>query len=496
MLTSAVAATVLTAAVHVGCVFQPVLPVTRADLAESYLEFERALRDSPPADDRWASLNRDFDRATVSFFSGQYGRAIEQIDRMTATLHPPRGAPGESAVAASLKVEFQPPIRVTGRPEPVTVTIGSLYPVDAGEARTAPMTLRLTPPSGAAIDAPLPLRVGPMTRIDETATLAADDARMPVGSYEVQLVGSDGTAYRIGRWSVVERSLEQVRSANESRLSSLTPASAAMTQALAICRARNELLSDEPSELDSAQFLIDPNRHAAELEAEIRALCEGRNPYERRVGDLWRVLPGGASPVPFRFFAPEVVAHEPQRRLPLIVAFHGAGGDEQMFMDGYGAGSIKALAARREFLLAAPLSTPFLRDPAVFDRLIDSLKLDYAIDEERIGVLGHSLGAGVAAMLALQRPDRIAAACCMAGGMVGEQAERIAPSLWIAGALDTVVPIARIERSAERAVRRGLALEFRRIEDFGHTLIVGRYLPDALTFLLDRRAAGSEATGR
>ncbi|MBI3735402.1 hypothetical protein HY256_02695 [Candidatus Sumerlaeota bacterium] len=201
-------------------------------------------------------------------------------------------------------------------------------------------------------------------------------------------------------------------------------------------------------------------------------------------GDYWRVLPASPRDVPCRVYAPPSAAKDDP--MPLLVALHGAGGDENMFMDGYGAGMIKKLADENNFIVASPVSNPIANGDN-FEKLAEALSCDYAIDSKRIYVLGHSMGAGVTAGLARKKYDKIRAACCLAGGSFSTEDKLIAPTLAIAAELDMVIPLARLQPGIEKAAAAGLPIEFRIIKNYGHTLVVGAQLPDAVKWLLEHK---------
>jgi predicted esterase len=182
------------------------------------------------------------------------------------------------------------------------------------------------------------------------------------------------------------------------------------------------------------------------------------------------------------------VVEQPDRKLPLIIAFHGAGGDEQMFLYGYGAGRIRVLAEQHGVLIATPETGGFLRSPEAFDRLLESLERDYAIDPDRIYVLGHSLGAAAAGLLARTRANRIAAAATIAGGIGTPTAGPLAPTLVIAAELDRITGGPdRVRQAVAAAREKGLPIEYRLHPNYGHTLIVGQVLPEVFDWLLARR---------
>lgn len=477
-----------------GCI-QAAEPATRADLAASYLRFESALRDNPPPAERIAEINRTFDKASIAFFSFRYSSAIQDIEGLTESISPARGVDAERRVARSLKLRFDPPVFRLESPAPVRLTLRSLYPATAGSDGPARLKLRLKPAAGEPIDVSLDLPQLRDGELDVEQELALDTAKIRKGAYGVSLLSSDGVEFDAGKWHAVPRSLDNVRDDFLRRLSDLKPTEPRILTAVETCRARASLLTDEPSELDSAQFLADPNALTAAIESEIDSLSKNIDPYARKPGDLWRAFSSGGTTVRLRFFAPSSIQKEPDRARALVIAFHGAGGDENMFMDAYGAGRLKVLAEQRDFLLATPFTNPFLQNAELFDRLIDEIADDYAVDPDRVYVIGHSLGGGAASILARQRNNRIAAACCIAGGTLNT-AGPLSPTLVYSGELDPINPSARFSKSVERAIAAGQPIDFRKIADHGHTLTVGHVMDEALTWLLERKRNAAKPAAR
>jgi len=232
-------------------------------------------------------------------------------------------------------------------------------------------------------------------------------------------------------------------------------------------------------------MLADPEALAIEVEAEMAAVEKGTDPFKNRSGDYWRVVKTGAKDLPVRVYRPaSAPAGAP---LPLVIAFHGAGGDENMFMDAYGGGLIKRLADTRGFLVVSPLTNAFAGAAGGerFDQLIEALGYTYPIDPKRIYLVGHSMGGMTVGALAATRADRIAAAACLNGfSGFGESAKSIPPTLVTAGELDPIVSPARVEPAFDKARAAGLPVEYRLLKNSGHTLAVTRFLPDAIAWLL------------
>src|SRR5262249_54198237 len=151
--------------------------ITRADLAASYLRLERAYFSRKPPAEQIAEVNRAFDQATLSFFSGNNADAIRRIDQLTQSLGKQPAKPGER-VAMSLKVVVTPPVwRVGGEPG-TTARIVSLYNPDFTEGITVPLKLRLVSGQGMpAYERDLEVKLAPEAKTDVSLPIDVASAR-------------------------------------------------------------------------------------------------------------------------------------------------------------------------------------------------------------------------------------------------------------------------------------------------------------------------------
>jgi predicted esterase len=172
---------------------------------------------------------------------------------------------------------------------------------------------------------------------------------------------------------------------------------------------------------------------------------------------------------------------------PLIVALHGAGGDERMFFTAYGAGRLREIADRVGAVVVTPNTMQLGLRAERFPALLDTIAARTPIDRARVYVLGHSMGAGVTARLASLHPTRLAAVACLAGPC-GAPAAGDPPRLVVAGALDPLAPPARLRPSPGTD---SMLVSYREAPDWGHTLLVGHVLDDTVRWLLSHRIAGS-----
>jgi predicted esterase len=355
--------------------------IARVELAAAYLRLDRAYAAATLDDAARDSVNRQFDRSTLSFFAGRFAASIAAIDSATT--------------------------RLTGRPI----------------APDAPPAARLV--NG---------RAPSITREALLARLAKLDTTGP------------------------------------------------LMQAIVSARARTQLLVDAPSRERSAEFMADPIALARDLVREVAVLERGRNPYVGQAGDAWHVFRGAKGAlIPMRIVAPAAAATS-SAPVPVVIALHGAGGDENMFVNAYGQGILARMALAANAILVTPLTTDFGQSPEHFDSLMTVLRSEYRINSGRIYVLGHSMGAGAAARLAQLRPTQITAVACLAGGSA-VKVEKAPPILFIGAALDPIIPASRVQDAA-KGTPTGL---YRLIEHEGHTLMVAAGVKQALPWLLEHR---------
>lgn len=456
--------------------------VTRADLGRSYLRLEQAYFADPPSDgERIAAINQAFDTATLAFFSGQYAKTIEEVDQLTASLLSEVPSPA-LAKALSLKPTVQPPVVNLAGAQPVEIDLQAIYPVQS--TFSEPLRLQLVDAEGhVALERPLEFA-------SDNAEAGADPVRfeplavgLKPGSYSIDVAVDDKQTVPIGRLNVVERSLDDVREKNERQLAEIESHHPELSNAIEVCRDRNGLLTDHPSTHDSSQFLANTHQLVQEVDAEIEMLASGGHPYRLRSGDYWRTTGSekAGKRVPLRVYAPQAATED--KAVPLVVALHGAGGDENMFFEGYGAGVIKELAEKHGVLVASVSTNILAAKPERFDHVLEELTNDYNIDPAAIYLVGHSMGAGATSRLAGQRSDVIAAACCLAGGG-RSSSDSLSPMLVIAAELDKIIPAESVRSGAQRAIEAGLPIEFRQADNYGHTLMVGAVLPEAIDWLL------------
>lgn len=474
-----------------GTAYQP----TRRDLAVAYVNFENAIREHQPSAERRPGLNREFDMLTGKFFGGDLHEALRSLDEMTCTLTGDGTADATERAIRSLRVSVEPQVwtmaALDARPR---VAIRSVYDLAPGAEIDLDLTVELH--NRSTIDAvakfPFHASFGPgrATTIDLPIGEAAFD--YPVGPYVIMVSAPGRPAIEMDWWVATRGPLSEARRVLEARLDRFADAGPLAREA-AIARSRLATVTDTPDPERSIQFLTDPFSTLLTVDKEIKSIEAGASPYQKRVGDLWRTLDLGEGRVlPLRIHAPKSVTRS--KPLPLVIALHGAGADENMFAFGYGAGQLCRLADRRGFVVASVGTIVFGSDASHLDRLLDDLSIDYPIDRGRVYVIGHSMGAIAAAGLASSRGDALAAVACIAGFRGIPARPLPAPMLVVAPELDPIFPPDRLEQAVTESAG-GDRIELRRRPNEGHTLVVGPVLDDIIDWMfqhrLDRAGAGA-----
>lgn len=455
--------------------------VARADVAMAYLELDRLYAQAKLSDDERARVNHQFDEATILYFRNQPSDAIRMIHELIDSLTSAGRAPlsPEARLARSLRVRLSPWVAQARRTTPLRVSINPMYavPIDG------PTKLHLVIRPEADGSKPVFDREVEIDAHGKTPAFIAPQPDAPVGAYRVELVAPDGTRSYAGRWFVAEQPTEVQRRSNIVRMNGLRQDSQQIILATAAVAARNNLLADQFNEVDGARFTSNPPALVNEVIREIEQLENDRDPFVDRAGDYWRTILIGALQIPSRIYAPKAATSG--QPVPLVIALHGAGGEEALFMEAYGHGLIKRLADEKGFLVVAPSTYYTMTSPDALEGIVHALSYDYLIDPKRIYVIGHSLGAMTAESFATRWPDRVAAICMIAGGTTFPNQKNMSPTLMIGADVDPILSGVGmdLQKVADDAKRNSLPVEFRLMRNEGHTLIVTDVLPDAIEWL-------------
>lgn len=219
-------------------------------------------------------------------------------------------------------------------------------------------------------------------------------------------------------------------------------------------------------------------RAVSEAAGLLAEMVAGRNPLSTRRGDIHLAYRSAVdqSLQPYRLYVP--AGYRSDRKWPLAVALHGWGGDENTLFEGRRNGEIKRVAEAHGYLVVCPKGrgpTSFYLGAAEQDVLevIASVRRDYAIDDERIFLLGHSMGGHGAWAIAASHPEMFAAIAPIAGigsPLVTGRLKRLAGIPWLVthGTADQVVPIEESRRMVAAGRRLGIEIRFDEVEGGDH----------------------------
>ena len=198
-------------------------------------------------------------------------------------------------------------------------------------------------------------------------------------------------------------------------------------RAQAILHAKVDAAVASPSDLASLKAGAEAVVEAAKgriaerdqpIVAWLRELERGRNLVENgkpwlstRSGDFSCSLSVIDQVLPMRLQVPAGLTME--KPAPLIIAYHGAGGSENMWFEAYGAGKLPRLAASRGFIVAALRSGG---GRVGIGAITEALAKHWPIDRTRIVVIGHSMGASQAIAAVTREPQFIRAVGIFGGG--------------------------------------------------------------------------------
>lgn len=202
-------------------------------------------------------------------------------------------------------------------------------------------------------------------------------------------------------------------------------------------------------------------------------------------GQYWLELSGKKSTTAVRVSIPprSEVASQGESKLPVLFAFHGAGGSENMFFDAYGAGEIVSLSNQAGYLLVCPRQ-PLLGGMLAVEEMLQELSQLIPLDTERVAVLGHSMGAAqTIAQVERGKPGMVRGAVILGGGRGIAK-----PDLWksipvFAGAGERDFGRRGVQQFAASCRKEGGVVREEIYEAIEHLGIVQVALPDVFRWL-------------
>ena len=263
---------------------------------------------------------------------------------------------------------------------------------------------------------------------------------------------------------------------------------------------------------------FDPQRDLAAAEAIAAAVKSGKDPFAGRTGDIRRhyTLDAAKEILPYRTYIPS--SYTGARAFPLIIALHGLGGTEDAFFDNYEK-KLPPLAESHGYIVAAPLgyrvdgsygwglgappadpNTKRTQDFSEQDvmQVLARVRQLYRVDDSRIYLMGHSMGAIGTWKIAPKYPDLWAAIGMFSGSGAPAALERIrtVPEIIVHGDADPTVPVGGSR--AMIAKLKELGTEFRYIEVPGglHSDVVAPNMAAIVDFFDAHKKSAKSTTQR
>ena len=250
---------------------------------------------------------------------------------------------------------------------------------------------------------------------------------------------------------------------------------------------------------------FDLARELTEAESIAKAARGGKDPFIGRTGDFERhyVLDDANEIMPYRVYVPKT--YDASRPVPLVVALHGLGGTEDSWMDAYGR-QLPALAEKHGYIAVSPLGyrvdgfygysygndAASRRKQALSERdvmeVLARMRQHYKIDDTRIYLMGHSMGAIGTWALAAKYPDIWAALGPIAGTGNPQSVSNMKhiPQFVVHGDADPTVPVAGSRNMVAQMKALGVDHVYVEVPGGNHTDIAVPNLPAMFDFF-DRK---------
>jgi predicted esterase len=343
-----------------------------------------------------------------AFFTARVGEVARQLDLARAALRGPAASPAQQW-AESLAIELNARLFDTGHKSELLVKLRPYYDSKQELPVGVSVRCRLAPVTGddgpwtalplAAVPAQIRLFPQPKTSGDWVVTVEIIHAGQVLAQRTQTVSLLAGWTERL---QAVRQTLDQLPADG--------PRTTDRTTLKLVLNLLETLYDGGQYETDYPAFQL--LRQAEELAAHLK---QGKAFYRPTLaGQFWLGLPTsntGTSVV--RLLVPDKL--DATQKVPLVIALHGAGGSENMFFEGYGAGVMVSECRQRGWLLAAPRAGTFI-NAAPVAAVVDELAKIYPVDPQRVYLVGHSMGAAQTIAALQAAPGKYTAAAALGGG--------------------------------------------------------------------------------
>lgn len=329
---------------------------------------------------------------------------------------------------------------------------------------------------------------------------------MPDGFYQLQVEVLDGdrslgfAALRIDLLKNLDERLARIQSA--------------AGHAPETIRADLNFPVDRIHNVDLGRIEIGQFDAAKELAAAEQVVVDsrsGKDPFAGRTGDFKRhyFLKAAAEIMPYHLYVPAACA--PPHSCPLIVALHGLGGNEDSMLGPLY--NMSKLAEQHGYIIAAPFGYRSDAGYGAFrvpgqsnwrsdlseDDVMEVLELvrrQYKIDENRIYLMGHSMGGYGTWAMAADHPEIWAGLGPISGGGNPASVEKFKtiPEIVVHGDADTVVPVMTSRAMVDAMKKLGVDVKYIEVPGGSHISVAGSNMAAIFDFFDAHRKGGGSGT--
>jgi predicted esterase len=253
---------------------------------------------------------------------------------------------------------------------------------------------------------------------------------------------------------------------------------------------------------------FDAAKEIAAAEQLLAAAKDGKDPFAGRTGDFKRhyLFAVAGEILPYHLYVP--ASYTSARPFPLVVALHGLGANEDSMLSPlYG---IPPLAERHGFIVVAPLGYRVDGGYGAFGsgqrgqfseqdvmEVIKIVRAQYKIDDNRIYLMGHSMGGIGTWALGAKYPDMWAALGPISGvsSPATVQKMRAVPEIVVHGDADDIVPVSGSRTMVEEMKKLGVDVKYIEVPGGNHINVAGPNMAAIFDFFETHRKGQAAAAG-
>jgi pimeloyl-ACP methyl ester carboxylesterase len=452
--------------------------VTRADLAVRLVEMEVCWETYRESLEARLRATRPLSEGVGAFFLGRYDVLARNLTLTCTALRSDAPATPEMLYAGSFGVQMPRVLEKEALDKgeaTLRIRLFSFYNTDRVDA---PLHLRWRV---VRLGDARPLREGALDKLEPgvTTTLLT---QAPEGDYEAHFEIAQGEQ-TLRQWKQVFSVISNVGV----RVEALGNAAESHSDAnpierMTVLNARDVLRSAQRGE--SPETFYPLLRLLQFAERIVAGWKQNRSGWQPAPGDYWMATLYRDRKITFRLFVPK--QFQADQPIPLVIALHGAGGNEHLFFEGYGLGIALKEAEKRGWAVIAPRAEMNL---AHVSGALEAAQRLLPIDPQRIYLMGHSMGGAHSFAAIAQFPDRFRAVAIFAGAGQPTQVPPDLSILMAVGEQELALLKSNVESAYRRLQRLNVkTLEYKKYDGCEHLMIVREAMPDAFAFF-DRAPA-------